>query len=81
MRPGVALKPVVVEEYCKVRELSHYPCGFLIPPEATWTGSTTDGIVYSSKGQPLFDLLEIKCPNVHSYVDCPYIIIRKVHIH
>ncbi|XP_076124717.1 uncharacterized protein LOC143104504 [Alosa pseudoharengus] len=76
MRRGLALEPVAVEEYCKVREVNHYPCGFLIHPEAPWMGSTPDGIVYDPVGQPVFGLLEIKCPNVASYVDCPYIMIK-----
>ncbi|XP_076153873.1 uncharacterized protein LOC143137508 [Alosa pseudoharengus] len=54
MRRGLALEPVAVEEYCKVREVNHYPCGH---PEAPWMGSTPDGIVYDPVGQPVFGLL------------------------
>jgi hypothetical protein len=32
--------------------------------------------VYDPEGQPVFGLLEIKCPNVTSYVDCPYVMIK-----
>lgn len=67
------MEPAAVEEYCRVREVNHYPCGFLIHPDAPWMGSSPDGIVYDPKGQTVFGLVEIKCPNVASYVDCPYI--------
>jgi len=77
MRRGLALEPIAVEEYCKVREVNHYPCGFLIHPEAPWMGSTPDGLVCDPEGQPVFGLLEIKCPNVTSYVDCPYVMIKE----
>ncbi|KAG1930738.1 hypothetical protein F2P79_022067 [Pimephales promelas] len=53
MRRGLALEPIAVEEYCKVREVNHYPCGFLIHPEAPWMGSTPDGLVYDPEGQPV----------------------------
>lgn len=36
-------------------------------------GSSLDGIVYDPKGEPVFGLVEIKCPNVAGFVDCPYI--------
>ncbi|KAK0142231.1 hypothetical protein N1851_020062 [Merluccius polli] len=77
MRRGLDLVPIAVEEYCRVREVNHYPCGFLIHPDAPWMGSSPDGIVYDPEGQPVFGLLEIKCSNVTSYVDCPYIMIRE----
>lgn len=67
------MEPAAVEEYCRVREVNHYPCGFLIHPDAPWMGSTPDGIVYDPEAQTVFGLVEIKCPNVASYVDCPYI--------
>ncbi len=67
------MEPATVEEYCRAREVNHYPCGFLIHPNAPWMGSSPDGIVYDPKGQSVFGLVEIKCPNVASYVDCPYI--------
>lgn len=73
MRRGLDMEPAAVEEYCRAREVNHYPCGFLIHPDAPWMGSSPDGIVYDPKGQPVFGLVEIKCPNVASYVDCPYI--------
>lgn len=76
MRRGLVLEHVAIEEYCNVREVNHYPCGFLIHPDAPLMGATPDGIVYDPEGQPVFGLLEIKCPNVRSYVDCPNILIK-----
>lgn len=35
-------------------------------------GSSTNGIVCDTKGQPVVGLVELKCPNVTTYVDCPY---------
>ncbi|KAF7664437.1 hypothetical protein LDENG_00176460, partial [Lucifuga dentata] len=65
MRRGLEMEAAAVEEYCRVREVNHYPCGFLIHPD---------------EEKPAFGLTEIKCPNVQSYVDCPYIKV-KVHRH
>lgn len=73
MRRGLDMEPAAVEEYCRAREVNHYRCGFLIHPDAPWMGSSPDGIVYDPKGQSVHGLVEIKCPNVASYVDCPYI--------
>uniref|UniRef100_A0A671V656 YqaJ viral recombinase domain-containing protein n=1 Tax=Sparus aurata TaxID=8175 RepID=A0A671V656_SPAAU len=72
-RRGLDMEPAAVEEYCRAREVNHYPCGLLIHPDAAWMGSSPNGIVYDPKEQPEFRLVEIKCPNVLSYVDCPYI--------
>ncbi|KAI2655758.1 DNA-directed RNA polymerase subunit beta [Labeo rohita] len=52
-----------------------HPCVFLIHPDAPWMGSSPDGIVYDPEGQSVFTLS--KCPNVASYVDCPYIKINE----
>ena len=32
-----------------------------------------DGVVFDPSENPPFGLLEIKCPNIKSYVDCPYL--------
>ena len=47
-----------------------------IPMPHGWARPVHDGMVYDPKGQPVFGLVEVKCPNVASYVDCPYIVIR-----
>uniref|UniRef100_A0A8C9X6E5 YqaJ viral recombinase domain-containing protein n=1 Tax=Sander lucioperca TaxID=283035 RepID=A0A8C9X6E5_SANLU len=76
MRRGLEMECTAIEEYCRVREVNHYQCGFLIHPDAPWMGSSPDGMVYDPKSQPVFGLVEVKCPNVASYVDCPYIALR-----
>ncbi|XP_065109040.1 uncharacterized protein [Paramisgurnus dabryanus] len=73
MKRGLEMESAVVEEYCLVCGVNFYPCGFLIHPDAPWLGSSPDGIVFDPTEQQVFGLLEIKCPNVKSYVDCPYL--------
>ncbi len=72
MKRGLELESAVVEEYCLLRGVNFYPCGFLIHPDAPWLGSSPDGIVCDPTELQVFGLLEIKCPNLKSYVDCPY---------
>ncbi|XP_029958785.1 uncharacterized protein LOC115396857 isoform X2 [Salarias fasciatus] len=73
MKRGLDKEPVAVEEYCRLMEVNHYPCGFLIHPDAPWMGCSPGGVVFDPRGEPMFGLVEVKCPNVASYVDCPYI--------
>lgn len=73
MKRGLELEPTAVEEYCQQQEVNHYPCGFLVHLDAPWMGSSPDGLIYDPEAQPVFGLLDMKCPNVRSYVDCPYI--------
>lgn len=60
-------------EYCKMRNVSYTPCGLVIYPDAPWLGASPDGLVYDPSTQPPFGLVEIKCPNVKSYMDCKYL--------
>lgn len=48
------MEPAAVEEDCRVREVNHYPGGFLIHPDAPWMGSSPDGIVFDPEEQPVF---------------------------
>lgn len=73
MKRGLALEPVAVEEYSRAKNVSYWPCGFVIHPDAPWLGSSPDGIVFDPTEKPPFGLVEIKCPNVKSYVDCKYL--------
>ncbi len=70
---SLQLESAVVEEYCLLRGVNFYTCGFLIHPDAPWLGSSPDGIVYDPTEHQVFGLLEIKCPNLKSYVDCAYL--------
>ncbi|XP_063040896.1 uncharacterized protein LOC134435783 isoform X1 [Engraulis encrasicolus] len=73
MKRGLALEPVAAEEYSRAKNVSYWPCGFVIHPDAPWLGSSPDGIVFDPTEKPPFGLVEIKCPNVKSYVDCKYL--------
>ncbi|KAK7888641.1 hypothetical protein WMY93_024201 [Mugilogobius chulae] len=61
---GLALEPVAVAEYCRVKNTNYWPCGFVIHPDAPWLGTSPDGVVFDPLESPPFGLLEIKCPNV-----------------
>lgn len=73
MKRGLAMEPVAVQEYCTLKNVNFFPCGFVVHPDALWLGSSPDGIIFV---RPHFGLLEVKCPNVPSYVDCPYLKIQ-----
>lgn len=72
MKRGLALEPVAVEEYCRVKNFNYWPCGFVIHPDAPWLGCSPDGIVFDPSKNPPFGSVELKCPNAKSYVDCKY---------
>lgn len=38
-----------------------------------WIGASPDGIIFDPLEQPQFGLVEMKCPNIRSYVDAPYL--------
>ncbi|XP_031138187.1 uncharacterized protein LOC116038123 [Sander lucioperca] len=46
---------------------------FVIHPDAAWLGSSPDGVVFEPTEAPPFGLVEVKCPNLKSYVDCGYL--------
>ncbi|XP_034075609.1 uncharacterized protein LOC117548421 [Gymnodraco acuticeps] len=73
MKRGLALEPVAIQEYCRIKNTNYWPCGFVIHPDAPWLGSSPDGLVFDPTESPPFGLVEIKCPNVKSYVDCSYL--------
>lgn len=73
MRRGIDMEPVAVTEYCSLKNVNYSPWGFIIHPDAPWLGCSPDGVVFDPSENPPFGLLEIKCPNIKSYVDCPYL--------
>uniref|UniRef100_A0A671VQF8 YqaJ viral recombinase domain-containing protein n=1 Tax=Sparus aurata TaxID=8175 RepID=A0A671VQF8_SPAAU len=73
MKRGLALEPVAVQEYAHIKNVSYWPSGFVIHPDAPWLGSSPDGVVFDPMEAPPFGLVEVKCPNVKSYVDCGYL--------
>ncbi|XP_028451188.1 uncharacterized protein LOC114566704 isoform X2 [Perca flavescens] len=58
MKRGLQMEPKAVEEYCLVKDVNHYPCGFIIHPDAPWLRSSPDGLVYDPNAEPAFGLLE-----------------------
>ena len=73
MKRGLALEPVSIQEYAHIKNISYWPSGFVIHPDAPWLGSSPDGVVFDPTEAPPFGLVEVKCPNVKSYVDCGYL--------
>ncbi|XP_041958540.1 activating transcription factor 7-interacting protein 1-like isoform X1 [Alosa sapidissima] len=73
MKRGLVLEPFVTEEYCRVTNTNYWPCGFIIHPDAPWLGSSPDGVVFDPTENPPYGLVEIKCSNCKSYVDCKYL--------
>ncbi|KAJ8248109.1 hypothetical protein GJAV_G00238400 [Gymnothorax javanicus] len=73
MKRGLALEPAAIQEYCRVKNTNYWPCGFVIHADAFWLGTSPDGLVFDPTASPPFGLLEVKCPNAKSYVDCSYL--------
>uniref|UniRef100_A0A1A8P6V8 YqaJ viral recombinase domain-containing protein n=1 Tax=Nothobranchius rachovii TaxID=451742 RepID=A0A1A8P6V8_9TELE len=73
MKTGLELEADAIWEYCQIKHVNHYKCGFVVHPDAPWIGASPDGIIFDPLGQPQFGLLEIKCPNIKKYVDTPYL--------
>ncbi len=73
MRRGIDMEPLGVKEYCTLKNVNCSPCGFIVHPDAPWLDSSPDGVILDPSGNPPFGLLEVKCPNIQSYVDCPYL--------
>uniref|UniRef100_A0A3B1IFD2 YqaJ viral recombinase domain-containing protein n=1 Tax=Astyanax mexicanus TaxID=7994 RepID=A0A3B1IFD2_ASTMX len=69
MRRGIAMEPAALQEYSQTRNVNIYPCGFVVHPDSPWMGSSPGGLVYDPTGNPLYGLVEVKCP----IVDCSYL--------
>ncbi|KAL3992292.1 zygote arrest protein 1 [Sarotherodon galilaeus] len=73
MKRGLELEADAIWEYCQIKRVNHYKCGFVVHPDAPWIGASPDGIIFDPLEQPPFGLVEMKCPNIKSYVDAPYL--------
>nr|XP_055034705.1 uncharacterized protein LOC129422685 [Misgurnus anguillicaudatus] len=73
MKRGLELEADAIWEYCQIKRVNHYFCGLVIHPDAPWLGASPDGIIFDPSEPCPFGLVEMKCPNVKSYVDCPYL--------
>ncbi len=76
MKRGLELEADAICEYCQMKRVNHYPCGFVIHPDAPWLGASPDGLIFDPSEPCQFGLIEMKCPNVKSYVDCPYLKVK-----
>jgi putative phage-type endonuclease len=76
MRQGIALEPTAANEYAKKNDnqINLYPCGLIICPKSPWLAASPDRKVYNPQRFPPFGLLEIKCPQVSSVIECKYLI-------
>lgn len=72
MKRGLALEPAAIQQYSRMQNVSYWPCGFVIHPDAPWLGTSPDGVVFDPMENSPFGLVEVKCPNAKSYVDCSY---------
>ncbi|XP_039895810.1 uncharacterized protein LOC120738581 [Simochromis diagramma] len=73
MKRGLELEADAIWEYCQIKRVNHYKCGFVVHPDAPWIGASPDGIIFDPFEQPPFGLVEMKCPNIKSYIDAPYL--------
>ena len=73
IQTGADMEFTAAQEYSKIRNVNYTPCGLIVHPDAPWLGTSPDGLVFDPLAQPPFGLVEIKCPNVTSYVDCKYL--------
>lgn len=62
-----------IKDYMSMKNLNVSKCGLVIHPDAPWLGASPDGLVYDPLERPSFGLVEVKCPNVQSYIDCNYL--------
>lgn len=73
MKRGLDMETGALKDYATLKNLNLTKCGLVIHPDAPWLGASSDGFVYDSLERPCFGLVEVKCPNVQSYVDCRYL--------
>ncbi|KAL2095395.1 hypothetical protein ACEWY4_010114 [Coilia grayii] len=59
MKRGLEMEADAIEEYCRLKRVNYYPCGFIIHPDAPWLGASPDGVVFDPKERTEFGLVEI----------------------
>ncbi|XP_021464729.2 uncharacterized protein LOC110527645 [Oncorhynchus mykiss] len=52
MKRRLAMEPVAVQEYCTLKIVNFFPCGFVVHQDAPWLGSSPDGIIFDSSVRP-----------------------------
>ncbi|CAL9685252.1 unnamed protein product [Knipowitschia caucasica] len=61
MKRGLKLEEGILKIYAENGNLSVYPCGFIVHPDAPHLGASPDGRVYDPSENPQFGLVEVKC--------------------
>ena len=67
MKRGLELEPVAAAQYTEVTGNQVQMCGFVVNPNAPHLGTSPDRKVIQSGDNKTYGLLEIKCPDKHSY--------------
>lgn len=73
MKRGLDMETGAIKDYVAKKNVNVTKCGLIIHPDALWLGTSPDGITYDPLEIPSFGLVEVKCPNVQSYIDCNYL--------
>lgn len=73
MKRGMEMELGALKDYAVLKNVNPTKCGLVVHPDAQWLGASPDGLVQYPLEQPSFGLVEIKCPNVESYIDCKYL--------
>ena len=73
MKRGLDLEMEALKDHATLKNLNLRKCGLVIHPDAPWLGASPDGLVYDPLERPSFGLVEMKCPNAQSYIDCSYL--------
>lgn len=76
MKRGLDLEMEALKDYASLKNLNFRKCGLVIHPDAPWLGASPDGLVYDPLERPSFGLVEMKCPNAQSYIDCSYLTVN-----
>ncbi|XP_063763466.1 uncharacterized protein LOC134880454 [Eleginops maclovinus] len=48
MKRGLEMEADAIWEYCQMKRVNHYPCGFVIHPDAPWMGASPDGLIFDN---------------------------------
>ncbi|XP_016115987.1 uncharacterized protein [Sinocyclocheilus grahami] len=75
MKRGLELEPDAAAQYEQETGNHVFPCGFVINPHAPHLGASPDRKVVDSSGA--LGLLEIKCPDVNSVLECKYLSVKE----
>ena len=88
MKRGSEMEFETAKQYATSTNINYSPCGLVIHPQVPWLGTSPDGLVYDPTATPSFGLVEMKCPNLKSYLECKYLLIsngsfrlRKSHMY